>query len=241
MNKELFKENLKLKADMIDVHLDDNQLEEFWNYKEMVLEWNNKINLTAIIDDEDFINKHFIDSLTIAKYIPKQKGKMIDIGTGAGFPGIPLKIVNKDIEIVLFDALNKRLKVLEEIINSLKLKNIYTLHGRAEETFRNIEYREKYDIATSRAVANLSTLVEYMLPSVKVGGVCICMKAGNVEEEIEKAKNAIKVLGGKIEKVENIVLPKTEIERTIIVIKKVSKTPNKYPRKPGIPNKEPIE
>ena len=123
----------------------------------------------------------------------------------------------------------------------MKLKNIYTLHGRAEETFRNIEYREKYGIATSRAVANLSTLVEYMLPSVKVGGVCICMKAGNVEEEIEKAKNAIKVLGGKIEKVENIVLPKTEIERTIIVIKKVSKTPNKYPRKPGIPNKEPIE
>ena len=141
----------------------------------------------------------------------------------------------------MFDALNKRLKVLEEIINGLKLKNIYTLHGRAEETFRNIEYREKYDIATSRAVANLSTLVEYMLPSVKVGGVCICMKAGNVEEEIEKAKNAIKILGGKIEKVENIVLPKTEIERTIIVIKKVSKTPNKYPIKPGIPNKEPIE
>lgn len=241
MNKELFKEKLKLKADMINIYLDDNQLEKFWNYKEMVLEWNKNINLTAIIDDEDFINKHFIDSLTINKYITNKECKIIDIGTGAGFPGVPLKIANENIEIVLFDALNKRLKVLEEIISNLKLKKIYTLHGRAEETFKNEEYREKYDVAMSRAVANLSTLVEYMLPSVKIGGKCICMKAGKVEEEIEKAKNAIKILGGKIEKVENIVLPKTEIERTIIVIKKISKTPNKYPRKPGVPNKEPIE
>ncbi len=239
MKKEEFFEILRNRAKMIDIELSDEQLELFYIYKELILEWNNKVNLTAIKEDDDFINKHFIDSLTIAKYIKKYNNTIIDIGTGAGFPGIPVKIV-KDNEIVLFDSLNKRLKVLDDIILKLNLSKIKTLHGRAEETFKNSQYREKYDIATSRAVANLNVLVEYMLPAIKLGGICICMKAGKVEEEVNQAKKAISVLGGRIEKIEEITLPETDFERTIIVIKKVKNTPNKFPRKPGTPAKEPI-
>lgn len=234
-----FKEKLKMKAEKIRVFLTEEQLEKFYNYKNLILEWNEKINLTAIKEDDEFINKHFIDSLTICKYIADDK-QMIDIGTGAGFPGIPIKIIKRN-KIVLLDSLNKRLKVLDDIINKLDLSNIETLHGRAEETFNNINYREKYDIATSRAVANLSVLVEYMLPAVKVNGICICMKAGELEEELREARKAIEVLGGKIEKIEDIVLPDTDIKRTIIIIRKVKQTPRKYPRKPGTPSKEPIK
>lgn len=233
-----FKEKLKMKAEKIEVFLTEEQIENFYNYKNLILEWNEKINLTAIKEENEFIDKHFIDSLTISKYIEDDK-EMIDIGTGAGFPGIPIKIIKRN-KIVLFDSLNKRLKVLDDIINKLDLSKIETLHGRAEETFNNIKYREKYDIATSRAVANLNVLVEYMLPAVKVNGICICMKAGEVEEELREAKKAIEVLGGKIEKVEDIVLPDTDIKRTIIIIRKVKQTPRKYPRKPGTPSKEPI-
>lgn len=234
-----FKEKLKVRAEKINVFLTEEQLENFYNYKNLILEWNEKINLTAIKDEEEFINKHFVDSLTISKYIEENK-EIIDIGTGAGFPGIPTKIL-KENKIVLFDSLNKRLKVLDEIISKLKLSNIETLHGRAEETFNNIKYREKFDIATSRAVANLNVLVEYMLPAVKINGICICMKAGNVEVELKEAKKAIEILGGKVEKIENIILPETDIERTIILIRKVRQTPKKYPRKPGTPSKEPIK
>ena len=234
-----FKENLKKRAEKIKVFLTEEQLEEFYNYKNLILEWNEKINLTAIKEDNEFIDKHFIDSLTISKYITDDK-EIIDIGTGAGFPGIPIKIIKKN-KIVLFDSLNKRLKVLDDIISKLELSKIETLHGRAEETFNNIKYRERYDVATSRAVANLNILVEYMLPAVKVNGICICMKAAEAEEEVREAKKAIEVLGGKIEKIEEIVLPDTDIKRTIIIIRKVKQTPKKYPRKPGTPSKEPIK
>lgn len=234
-----FKQKLKERADKINVFLTDEKLEKFYNYKKLILEWNEKINLTAIKEDEEFINKHFIDSLTISKYIERDK-EIIDIGTGAGLPGIPTKIL-KENKIVLFDSLNKRLKVLDDIINKLKLTGIETLHGRAEETFNNVKYREKFDIAISRAVANLNVLVEYMLPAVKINGICICMKAGNVENELKEAKKAIDVLGGKVENIENIILPDTDIERTIIIIRKVKQTPKKYPRKPGTPSKEPIK
>lgn len=234
-----FKEKLKMKAEKIRVFLTEEQLENFYNYKNLILEWNEKINLTAIKEEDEFINKHFIDSLTISKYIEDDK-EMIDIGTGAGFPGIPIKIIKKN-KIVLFDSLKKRLKVLDDIINKIDLSNIETLHGRAEETFNNVKYREKFDIATSRAVANLNVLVEYMLPAVKVNGTCICMKAGDLQEELKEAKKAIEVLGGKIEKIEEIVLPDTDIKRTIVIIKKVKQTPRKYPRKPGTPSKEPIK
>jgi len=239
MEEKVFKDKLRENAQMIGVTLNDAQLEQFYNYKNLVIEWNEKINLTAITDDFEFAVKHFIDSLTINKYIESGK-TIIDIGTGAGFPGIPVKILNKDNKVILFDSLNKRLKVLEDIIEKIGLKNIETLHGRAEETFKNKNYREKYDIATSRAVAALNVLAELMLPAVKVGGICICMKGNNADTEIEEAKRAIKELGGEIVKVEKMVLPELNLERNIIIIKKVKQTQNKYPRKPGTPQKDPI-
>lgn len=239
MEEKVFKNKLKENAELIGVTLDDAMLEQFYNYKKLVVEWNEKINLTAITDDLDFVVKHFVDSLTINKYIEEGK-TIIDIGTGAGFPGIPIKILNKDNKVILFDSLNKRLKVLEDIIAQIGLRNIETLHGRAEEAFKNKNYREKYDIATSRAVAALNVLVELMLPAVKLGGICICMKGNNAENEIEEAKKAIKELGGEIIKVEKLVLPELNLERNIVIIKKIKQTPNKYPRKPGTPQKEPI-
>lgn len=239
MEERIFKEELRKSAETIGVILSDEMLNKFYDYKNMIIEWNKNINLTAITEDTEFIIKHFVDSITISKYIDADK-KIIDIGTGAGFPGIPLNIANNSNKTILFDSLNKRLKVLEEIINKLGLKNITTLHGRAEETFKNKEYREKFDIATSRAVAALNVLVELMLPAVKVGGICICMKGNNAEEEIDDANKAIKEMGGEIVKIEKIVLPILNLERNIIIIKKVKQTPNKYPRKPGTPQKEPI-
>ena len=240
MEEKTFKNKLKENAEKIGVLLDEVSLDKLYKYKDLVLEWNEKINLTAITDENEFAVKHFIDSLTINKYIVPEK-TIIDIGTGAGFPGIPLKILNKDNKVVLFDSLNKRLKVLEDVIEKIQLKNIETLHGRAEETFKNKQYREKYDIAVSRAVAALNILVELMLPAVKIGGICICMKGNNAEEEIKEAKKAIKELGGDIIKTEKLVLPELNQERNIIIIKKVRQTPNKYPRKPGTPQKEPIK
>lgn len=240
MKEKEFKELLGKRTKKINIELNNDQEDLFFKYKQLILDWNEKVNLTAIKEDEDFINKHFVDSLTIIKYIESPNIKIIDIGTGAGFPGIPINIYN-NCNIVLFDSLNKRLKVLDDIIEKLKLSNIQTLHGRAEEAFKNKKYRENFDVATSRAVANLNVLAEYMLPAVKVGGICICMKAGNIELEIEEAKNAISILGGKIEKIERLKLPDTDFERNIIIIRKIKNTPSKYPRKPGTPSKEPLK
>lgn len=240
MSKENFKKMLYEDALKVNVQLTDSQLDLFWKYKELVIEWNEKINLTAITNDEDFAVKHFVDSITIDKYIENDSEKIIDIGTGAGFPGIPLKILRTNNESVLFDSLNKRLKVLDDIIEKLDLKNIITLHGRAEETFKNKEYREKFDIATSRAVASLNVLVELMLPAIKIGGRCICMKGNNAEEEIKNAEKAIQILGGKIIKVDKIILPELNQERNIIIIEKIKATPKTYPRKPGTPQKMPL-
>lgn len=240
MDKNMFKQMLYLNVKKIGIELNDEQMEKFYEYKTLILEWNKKINLTAITDDMDFIIKHFVDSLTIFKYINNENNKIIDIGTGAGFPGIPFKILNEENDMVLFDSLNKRLKVLEEIVKKLNLKKVETLHGRAEETFKNKKYREKFDVATSRAVAGLNVLVELMLPAVKVGGICICMKGNNAEDEIKNAQKAIEILGGKIEKIEKITLPEQNLERTIVIIKKIKSTPAVYPRKPGTPQKQPL-
>lgn len=235
-----FNEKFLEKLNKIQLNVNDEVLNKFWVYMTNLLEWNEKINLTAITDEDDMILKHFIDSLTILEYIP-EKSNVIDVGTGAGFPGIPLKIVREDINMTLMDSLNKRITFLNEIINKLGLKKINAIHSRAEELAKIPEHREKYDIAVSRAVANLSTLSEYMLPFVKVGGKCICMKGSNIEEELKTAKNAIKELGGEIEKVINFKLADSDNERNIIIIKKVRNTKSKYPRKAGMPSKEPLK
>lgn len=226
-------ENKQLLVDLskkINISLLDEQVNEFAKYQDLLLEWNEKINLTAITEEKDIIIKHFIDSMTISKYF-KKNDKIIDVGTGAGFPGVPLKIVDKTLKITLLDSLNKRINYLNDVIEKLRFENVETIHGRAEELSRNSKYREQYDVATARAVANLKTLSEYCLPFVKVGGYFVCMKGSDIEDELSNAKSHIEALGGKIEKIENFVLPDTDMKRNIIVIKKIKNTDKKYPRK----------
>lgn len=226
----------------LGISLETEELDKFFKYKELLKEWNKKINLTAIEDDRDIDIKHFLDSLTLLKtdYI-KNGSRVIDIGTGGGFPGIPLKIVKKDdVDLVLMDSLQKRIKFLDLVINELKLSNIQAVHGRAEDFGRDIKYREKFDIAVSRAVASLNILSEYCLPFVKVGGYFIAMKGPDVDIELKESENAIKLLGGKILDKIKIKLPLSDITHTLIVIEKIKKTPTKYPRKAGKPKKKPL-
>lgn len=237
MEIQEFSQKLQEKAKLINIELEENQIEKFYNYMNLLLEWNEKINLTAITEPNEVILKHFIDSITILKYI-ENNIQVVDVGTGAGFPGIPLNIVNNNANYALVDSLNKRINFLNEVIEKVALKNINTVHSRIEDFAKN--NKETFDIATSRAVASLNILLEYLLPLVKVGGICICMKGSNVKEEIESASKALEILGGKIEKVEEINLPKSDIIRNIIIVRKIKSTPNKYPRKAGTPSKEPI-
>lgn len=230
---------LKDLARKIGIELNNEQILKFIKYKNLLQERNQSVNLTAIVEDKEVILKHFIDSLTIIKYL-SSNSTLIDVGTGAGFPGIPAKIVREDIEITLLDSLNKRLNFLNDVIIENNLKGIKTIHGRAEDVAQQMEYREKYDYVTARAVANLATLSELCLPFIKVGGTFICMK-GNSIEEIDEARKAIDILGGKIEDITNFLLPDSDIERNIVIIKKVKSTPTKYPRKAGIPAKQPIK
>lgn len=239
MERESFSKELIEKAKKVNIEIDDKKEEQFYNYMKLLLEWNEKINLTAITEQNDIILKHFIDSITINKYI-EQSNSIIDIGTGAGFPGIPLKIMNQNKKITLVDSLNKRINFLNEVCKEISLENIQCIHARAEELASDLEYRENYETVVSRAVARLNVLIEYMLPFVKKGGLCICMKGPNIDGELEDAKNAIKVLGGKIKSVESFFLPDSDIERNVIIIEKVAETPKKYPRKAGLPSKQPI-
>lgn len=237
MEIQEFSQKLQEKAKLINIELEENQIEKFYNYMNLLLEWNEKINLTAITEPNEVILKHFIDSITILKYIENNM-KVVDVGTGAGFPGIPLNIVNNNENYTLVDSLNKRINFLNEVIEKVELKNINAVHSRIEDFAKN--NKETFDIATSRAVASLNILLEYLLPLVKVGGICICMKGSNAKEEIESASKALEILGGKIEKVEEITLPKSDIIRNIIIVRKIKSTPNKYPRKAGMATKEPI-
>ncbi len=239
MEKQEFVNKLYEKALKIDIKISEKELEKFYQYMKLLIEWNEKMNLTAIIEPNDVILKHFIDSITINKYIDEQS-KVMDIGTGAGFPGIPLKILNEDVKMTLVDSLNKRVQFLKEVGKQLELTNIEYIHSRAEELAGSSLHRQQYDFVTSRAVARLTTLLEYMLPFVKIGGRCICMKGPNIIEELEEARKAIQLLGGEIETTENMLLPDSNQERNIIIIKKVVDTPAKYPRKAGIPSKQPI-
>jgi 16S rRNA (guanine527-N7)-methyltransferase len=230
----------------INIEISDDQINCFEKYYELLIEKNKVMNLTAITDKEDVIVKHFIDSIALIPYLLDKgininnKLKIIDIGTGAGFPGLPLKIMMPDVKFTLLDSLNKRVSFLNEVIDELKLKDIEALHGRAEDYASDNKYREKYDICVSRAVANLSTLSEYCIPFVKENGFFISYKAGESEEEINNSKNAIKILGGKINKVEEFVLPGTDVSRVFVFIRKLELTDKKYPRKAGVPAKKPL-
>lgn len=239
--KNLMVNKFEKQLEELNIQLNEDQKWKFKRYYELLIEWNKIMNLTAITDYDEVNEKHFVDSLAIVKSIELEKVKsMIDIGTGAGFPGIPLKIVFPQLQVVLLDSLNKRVKFLNKVKEELGLENIDILHGRAEDYARENEYREKFDLCVSRAVANLSTLCEYCLPYVKIGGVFISYKSGNIEEELQESKKAIEILGGKVEEHIKFQLPGTDITRSFVKIKKKSSTKNKYPRKAGIPAKEPI-
>lgn len=237
MEYEEFKKIFKEEIEKINEPIKEEQIKKFYEYMVLLKDWNEKINLTAITEEKDIIIKHFIDSLTINKYL-KDNEKVIDVGTGAGFPGIPIKIINDKINMDLLDSLNKRINFLNEVKEKCEIENINCIHSRIEDFA--IKNREKYDVATSRAVAKLAVLLEYLLPVVKKDGFCICMKSNKAEEEIKEAQKALEILGGKIEKTEEFLLPGTNIERTIIIVRKVKNTPEKYPRKAGIPSKKPI-
>ncbi len=233
---------LESRLEPLHITLSGMQLNQFDKFYDLLVEWNKVMNLTGITEYQDVVEKHFLDSLSIVKIIDmNQIEYAIDIGTGAGFPGIPLKIAFPDINIVLLDSLNKRIKFLDHIIEELKLDGIRTIHGRAEDYAREAGYREKFDLCVSRAVANLASLSEYCLPYVRVGGRFVSYKSGDIEQEISEGERAIKILGGKVYQVEKFNLPGTEIQRSFVMIKKMKNTQNKYPRKAGMPTKEPLK
>lgn len=232
---------LKNACNELNLKIDDNQIDEFLKYKQLLLEWNEKINLTAIKDDKEIILKHFVDCLTVCKFIDFNNKTFIDVGTGAGFPALPIKIFCKSSAPTLLDSLNKRINFLKTVGNELNLQNITYIHSRAEDAGQDIAFREKYDFCVSRAVANLSVLAEFDLPFVKVGGYFIALKGPLLDNEIIDANKAITTLGGIIEKVETIKIPFTDIEHKLVFIKKLRQTPKQYPRKAGKVSRNPIK
>lgn len=239
MEQEDIKTLLRQGAESFHVQLNDSQVENLLAYKKLLLEWNEKINLTAIEEDRDIILKHYVDSLSIIPYLPREGGRLVDVGTGAGFPGIPVKIACDFLDVTLLDSLDKRVKFLQEVIRHLGLKKIEAVHGRAEDYGIKPGSREAYDIAVARAVAGLPVLLEYCLPLVRVGGLFLAMK-GNMADEADKSRKALEILGGKIEAVYEFMLPGSDMKRTVIQVRKLRQTPTKYPRKAGKPAKEPL-
>lgn len=231
----------QLKELSIDINTD--QLAQFDIYCHNLLEWNQVMNLTTITEIDQIYIKHFLDSLSVHKYLPSsefQGKRVVDIGTGAGFPGLPLAIVNMKTEFTLIDSLNKRVRFLEDTIQKLSIQNVTCIHSRAEDAGHDKQLRESFDFCCSRAVANLATLSEYCLPFLKPGGLFVSYKAEKAQEEIQNGTKAIERLGGKIESIHSFTIPGTDIGRTIVLIRKVKNTPKQYPRKAGTPSKKPI-
>jgi 16S rRNA (guanine527-N7)-methyltransferase len=223
---------LKEACNDIGVEFTDEIFHKFDLYKDLLKEWNEKVNLTAILDDEEIFKKHFVDSIKIFNFKPLMEAKnLIDIGTGGGFPGIPIKIINKDIKVTLLDSLNKRITVLSDVVSKLKLNDVELVHARAEEYLNEKKLRDSYDIVTSRAVANMTTLCELCIPYVKVGGYFVSLKGPNIDEELDNARNAIGTLGGKFIKIMPIKIEDAELQHNLVVIKKIKESDKKYPRK----------
>ncbi len=225
----------------LNIHLDEKQMLQFMQYYEMLIETNKVMNLTAITEFDEVVDKHFVDSLSLIQAIDLNRPlKVIDVGTGAGFPGIPLKIAFPKLKIVLLDSLNKRINFLNRVVETLELTDVETIHGRAEDFGRNPQYREQFDLCVSRAVANLSTLSEYCVPFIRIGGRFIPYKSGKVQEEMESSRRAVTLLGGHIVDCLSYTLADTDMERTLVIIEKVKSTKKAYPRKAGKPSKEPL-
>ena len=239
MNIEEFSNEFVNQAKKMNIEINDNQIKKFYEYMNLLIEWNDKINLTAITEPKEVIVKHFIDSILAAKYI-KDNSSIIDVGTGAGFPGIPLKIFNDSYKITLLDSLNKRTIFLQEVIDKLGLENMEVVHGRAEDYAQDKKYREMYDYAISRAVAPLNILLEYLVPYTRIDGSVIAMKGSNAEQELIEAKNAINKLGAEVSEKSVVQLPDDSGERYILVLGKKEHTNKTYPRKAGTPKKNPL-
>lgn len=241
MKKSYDVSQFKKDIEELNINLSDKQVDQFLTYYEMLIEWNEVMNLTAITDYDEVMKKHFIDSISIIKaYDINRNISLIDVGTGAGFPGLALKIAYPDLNVTLLDSLNKRINFLDAVIDKLGLTGVETIHGRAEDFAKPGKLREQYDLCVSRAVANLSTLSEYCLPFVKIGGKFIPYKSEKIGEEMTEASNAISILGGKISGQIEFTLPDSGIYRNFVIIDKINSTPKKYPRKAGMPTKEPI-
>lgn len=229
-------------AEDVGLQLSQEQYEGFMKYMRLLQEWNEKINLTAITEDEEVVKKHFIDCIKAFKRDEFKKAEtMIDVGTGAGFPGLPIAIMRPELKVTLLDSLNKRINFLDIVVSALGLKNVTTIHSRAEDGAKNKALREKFDIATSRAVANMSVLSEFCIPYVRLGGHFIALKGPSVTEELQNSKNALGTLGGKLITVKEVDIEGTDLKHNLVVVEKVKETPKAYPRKAGTVTKKPLQ